>query len=108
MGSTGDSGDNALAETINRLDKGEWIHRRAPCKAKEALERATLEWVSWFNHHRLIEPTGYIPPAEVEANHCGQLASQVAAVAAVAARLKPNGLSVFRSGSHTEPNDAEH
>ena len=85
VGSTGDSGDNALAETISRLDKAEWIHRRAPCKAKEALERATLGWVSWFNHHRLIEPTGYIPPAEVEANHCGQLASQMAAVAAVTA-----------------------
>ena len=84
VGSTGDSYDNALAETINRLDKAELIHRRAPCKAKakEALERATLEWGSGFNHHRLPEPIGYVPPAESEANHCGQLASQVAAVAA--------------------------
>ena len=82
VGSTGDSYDNALAETINRLDKAELIHGRAPCKAKAALERATLECGSGFNHHRLPEPIGYVPPAEAEANHCGQLASQVAAVAA--------------------------
>jgi putative transposase len=36
----------------------------------EAVELATLEWVSWFNHHRLLEPIGYIPPAEAEANYC--------------------------------------
>ncbi len=46
------------------------------------MELATLEWVSWFNHHRLLEPIGYIPPAEVEANYYRQLASQVTAVAA--------------------------
>jgi len=28
----------------------------------------TPEWVAWFNHHRLMEPLGYIPPAEAEAN----------------------------------------
>ncbi len=61
VGSRGDSYDNALAETINGLYKAELIHRRAPWKTKESLELATLEWVSWFNHHRLLEPTGYIP-----------------------------------------------
>ena len=66
MGGKGDSYDNALAETINRLYKAKLIHRRAPWKTKESLERATLEWVSWFNHHRLLEPIGYIPPAETE------------------------------------------
>ena len=40
------------------------------------MELATLEWVSWFNHHRLLEPIGYIPPAEAEANYYRQLASQ--------------------------------
>jgi putative transposase len=68
VGSRGDSYDNALAETINGLYKTELIHRRAPWKTKESVELATLEWVSWFNHHRLLEPIGYIPPAEAEAN----------------------------------------
>jgi putative transposase len=65
-----------LAETINGLYKAELIHRRAPWKTKEAVELATLEWVSWFNHHRLLEPIGYIPPAEAEANYYRQLAEQ--------------------------------
>jgi putative transposase len=76
VGSKGDSYDNALAETINGLYKAELIHRRAPWKTKESLELATLEWVSWFNHHRLLEPIGYIPPAEAEENYYRQLASQ--------------------------------
>ena len=82
VGSKGDSYDNALAETINGLYKAELIHRRAPWKTKEAVELATLEWVSWFNHHRLLEPIGYIPPAEAEANYYQQLASRAATVAA--------------------------
>ena len=65
MGSTGDSYDNALAETINGLYKTKTalIHRRAPWKTKEAVELATLEWVSWFNYHRLMAQLGYIQPA---------------------------------------------
>jgi transposase InsO family protein len=82
VGSKGDSYDNALAETINGLYKAELIHRRAPWKTKEAVELATLEWVSWFNNHRLLEPIGYIPPAEAEANYYRQLASQATGVAA--------------------------
>ena len=78
VGSKGDSYDNALAETINGLYKAELIHRRAPWKTKESLELATLERVSWFNHHRLLEPIGYIPPAEAEENYYRQLASQTA------------------------------
>lgn len=74
--SVGDSYDNALAETINGLYKAELIHRRAPWKSREAVELATLEWVSWFNHHRLLEPIGYVTPAEAEANYYRQLASQ--------------------------------
>jgi putative transposase len=54
VGSNGDSYDNALAETINGLYKAELIHRRAPGKPREAVELATPEWVSWFNHHRLL------------------------------------------------------
>ena len=81
VGSKGDSYDNALAETINGLYKAELIHRRAPWRTKESVELATLEWVSWFNHHRLLEPIGYIPPAEAEANYYRQLANQVTAPA---------------------------
>ena len=80
VGSKGDSYDNALAETINGLYKAEVIHRRAPWKTKESVELATLEWVSWFNHHRLLEPIGYIPPAEAEANYYRQLANQASIV----------------------------
>ena len=80
VGSKGDSYDNALAETINGLYKAELIHRRAPWKTKEAVEFATLEWVSWFNHQRLLEPIGYIPPAEAEANYYRHLANQNTAV----------------------------
>jgi len=81
VGSRGDSYDNALAETINGLYKAELIHRRAPWKTKEAVELATLEWVTWFNHHRLLEPIGYIPPAEAEANYYRQLADRANSMA---------------------------
>ncbi|MBB4631942.1 integrase core domain-containing protein, partial [Sphingosinicella soli] len=57
---------NALAETINGLYKAEVIHRRGPWRSFEAVEYATLEWVDWFNHRRLLEPIGNIPPAEAE------------------------------------------
>ena len=66
VGSVGDSYDNALAETINGLYKAEVIHLRGPWRNFEAVEYATLEWVDWFNHRRLLEPIGNIPPAEAE------------------------------------------
>ena len=69
VGSVGDSYDNALAETINGLYKAEVIHRRGPWRSFEAVEFATLDWVDWFNHRRLLEPIGNIPPAEAEANY---------------------------------------
>jgi putative transposase len=66
VGSVGDSYDNALAETINGLYKAEVIHRRGPWRAFEAVAFATLTGVNWFNHRRLPEPIGNIPPAEAE------------------------------------------
>ena len=69
VGSVGDSYDNALAKTINGLDKAELIHRRASWKSFEAVEMATLSWVDWFNNRRLMEPIGNIPPAEAEAKY---------------------------------------
>ncbi len=73
VGSRGDSYDNALAETINGLYKAEVIYRRGPWKNMEAVEYATLEWVDWFNHRRLLEPIGHVPPAELEAAYYRQL-----------------------------------
>ena len=75
MGSKSDGDDNALAETITGLYKAELMHGRAPWKTKKSLELAPLKWVSWFNHHRLLEPNGYIPPAEAEENYYRQLTS---------------------------------
>ena len=72
VGSVGDSYDNALAETIIGLFKAEVIHRRGPWRSFEAVEFATLEWVHWFNHRRLLEPIGNIPPAEAEARYYEQ------------------------------------
>ena len=66
VGSRGDSYDNALAETIIGLFKTEVIRRRGPWKNLDDVEYATLEWVDWFNHRRLLEPLGHIPPAELE------------------------------------------
>ncbi|GJD66915.1 Putative transposase InsK for insertion sequence element IS150 [Methylobacterium frigidaeris] len=61
-GSVGDSCDNALAETINGLFKAEVIHRRGPWRSFEAVAYATLEWVDWYNHRRLLAPIGNVPP----------------------------------------------
>jgi transposase InsO family protein len=69
VGSVGDSYDNALAETIIGLYKTELIHRRGPWRNVESVEFATLEWVHWFNHRRLLEPIGNVPPAELEASY---------------------------------------
>ena len=72
VGSVGGSYDNALAETINGLYKTEVIRRRGPWRTLEAVEFATLAWVDWFNHRRLLEPIGNIPPAEAEARYYAQ------------------------------------
>ena len=69
VGSRGDSYDNALAETIIGLYKTELIRRRGPWKGLDEVEYATLEWVDWFNHRRLLAPIGYVPPAEFEADY---------------------------------------
>lgn len=73
VGSVGDSYDNALAETINGLFKTEVIRKQAPWKNVDAVEFATLEWVHWFNNKRLLEPIGYLPPAEFELNYYQKL-----------------------------------
>ena len=72
VGRVGDSDDNALAETLNGLDKAEVIRRRGPWRNLEAVEFATLEGVDGFNNRRLLEPIGGIPPAEAEARSYAQ------------------------------------
>jgi putative transposase len=74
VGSCGDAYDNALAETIIGLFKAEVIRPRGPWRTLEAVEFATLDWVDWFNTRRLLEPLGYLPPAEYEANYDKQAA----------------------------------
>jgi transposase InsO family protein len=73
VGSVGDSYDNALAESVIGLFKTEVIHRLCPSKSFEAVEYKTLEWVDWFNHQRLLEPIGDIPPAEAEMKYSAAL-----------------------------------
>jgi putative transposase len=74
VGSRGDAFDNALAETIIGLFKTEVIRPRGPWRSLEAVEFATLAWVDWFNTRRLLEPIGYLPPAEYEARYYQQAA----------------------------------
>jgi transposase InsO family protein len=66
VGSVGDAYDNALAESVIGLFKTEVIRRRGPWRGFDDVEYATLEWVAWFNTQRLLEPLGYLPPAEYE------------------------------------------
>ncbi len=73
VGSRGDSYDNALAESVIGLFTAEVIRRKGPWRSVEAVEFATLAWVDWFNHRRLLESIGYVPPAEYEASDYAQL-----------------------------------
>jgi putative transposase len=74
VGSRGDSYDNALAESVIGLFKAEVIRRKGPWRTLEAVEFATLAWVDWFNHRRLLGPIGFVPPAEYEARYYAQAA----------------------------------
>ena len=76
VGCRGDSYDNALAETIIGLLKTELIRNPGPWKNLDAVDYATLEWIDWFNHRRLLEPIGNIPPAELEAYYLREEVSE--------------------------------
>ncbi len=67
MGSVGDWFDNALAESVIGLYKAELVTARGPWRTVEDVELATLAWVHWFNHDRLLWPIGGVSPAEFEA-----------------------------------------
>ncbi len=77
VGSQGDSYDNALAESVIGLYKTEVIRKDGPWKGVDAVEFATLDWVSWFNEQRLLEPIGDIPPAEFEQMYYQQQESRL-------------------------------
>jgi transposase InsO family protein len=80
VGSVGDSYDNALAETIIGLFKTEVIRHRGPWRNLDEVEFATLDWVHWFNHQRLLGSIGHVPPVELEtAYHRRQTESAMAA-----------------------------
>jgi putative transposase len=72
VGRRGDSYDNALAESVIGLYKTELVRNKGPWRGLDDLELATLEWVDWWNHRRLLEPIGWIPPAEAEAAYYSQ------------------------------------
>jgi len=79
VGSVGDSYDNALAETINGLYKAEVIHKDGPWRGVDQVEQATLNWVDWFNHRRLLSSIGDVPPVEYENMYYRQTESVQAA-----------------------------
>lgn len=79
VGSKGDAYDNALAESVIGLFKTEVIRRVGPWKGLDEVEFATLQWVHWFNNERLLEPLGYLPPAEYEEQFAFSQAAQIAA-----------------------------
>ena len=81
VGSRGDSYDNALAESVIGLFKAEVIYRRGPWRGLADVELATLEWVWWFNHRRLLEPLGYLPPIEFEEHFHRSVEQHVSAAA---------------------------
>jgi transposase InsO family protein len=98
VGSRGDSYDNALAESIIGLFKTEVIQRQGPWRQLERVEFATLTWVDWFNTRRLLEPIGYVPPAEYEARYYAQLRESTMIDAAVAGgMLQPAPTDARRS-----------
>ena len=80
VGSRGDSYDNALAETVIGLFKTEVIHQNGPWKGLEDVEFAMLTWVAWYNTQPLMEPLGYSPPAEYEAQYLRTPASDLVEV----------------------------
>ena len=69
VGTTGDSYDNVMAETMIGLFRTEVIHARSPWRSPDAVECATLEWVDWFKNRRLLEPIGHVSPAECDAEY---------------------------------------
>ena len=79
VGSKGNSYDNAMAEAFNSLFKAELIRNKGPFKSIEGLEIAVAEYIDWFNHRRLLEPIGNVPPAEAEMTYYAELETRAVA-----------------------------
>ena len=94
VGSIGDSYDNAPAESVIGLFKTEVIRREGPWRSLDDVEYATLDWVSWYNERRILEPIEYVPPVGSEQVH---YRTQEAPV--TVARVNYNGLRDSRGGS---------
>lgn len=75
VGSVGDSYDNAMAESTIGQIKTELIHRHGPWRTLEQLEYALLEYLDWWNHHRLHSQLGMRTPAETETTYYAQTTS---------------------------------
>jgi putative transposase len=86
IGSVGDAYDNALAESFVDSYKTELIADRV-WRSRSQLELATVEYIGWFNHQRLHESLGDIPPVEFEQLHAAN--SPIAGDRSVAA-LSPS------------------
>ena len=82
VGSKGESDNQRFGRDDQRPIQGRVDPQAGTVEDQGAGGTGHFEWVSWFNHHRLMEPLGYIPPTEDEANDDRQLASQATTVAA--------------------------
>jgi putative transposase len=70
VGTTGDSYDNALAETTIGLLKTELLDlRKKPWHGLEGVEFALIGYIDWFNTRRIHHQLGGVPPAEFEATY---------------------------------------
>lgn len=61
------------------LFRTELIKKAGPWRSVEQVDIATLEYVEWFNHRRLFEACGDIPPAELDTAHYRQRAALIEA-----------------------------
>ena len=73
IGTVGDSYGNAQAEILIGLHKLACVRPDGPWRGVDDLELATLNWVHWFNEHRLHSARRYDPPTEFEQTHHRQI-----------------------------------
>jgi transposase InsO family protein len=69
QGTAGDAHDTAMAESVIGLEESKLIRQEGPWRSQDEVEYATLEWVTWFDTQRLLEPLGHLPPAQLEDQH---------------------------------------